>query len=248
MTQQRSSATDQLAFWQGQFGDKYTERNAPTDESIRARIAAWSGILKGLAGAPPDSILEVGANLGLNLAALRAVTDATLYAVEPNGTARDRLASAEILPSDRILDASAASIGLADAAIDLVFTSGVLIHIAPENLLAAYREMHRVARRYLVTIEYFSDKEEIVPLPRPRGPAIQARLRCHMARYLRRCGADRLRLLLEACYRARQSDVVALQETVTDRTLRIFCRTPSVERHWDIGERDVGFANGSIQG
>lgn len=163
MTQQRSSATDQLAFWQGQFGDNYTERNAPTDESIRARISAWSGILKGLAGAPPDSILEVGANLGLNLAALRAVTDATLYAVEPNGTARDRLASAEILPSDRILDASAASIGLADAAIDLVFTSGVLIHIAPENLLAAYREMHRVARRYLVTIEYFSDKEEIVP-------------------------------------------------------------------------------------
>ena len=49
---------------------------------------------------------------------------------------------------------------MADGSIDLVFTSGVLIHVAPEFLEVAYREMYRVARRYLLTIEYFSAEPE----------------------------------------------------------------------------------------
>ena len=44
----------------------------------------------------------------------------------------------------------------ADASIDLVFTSGVLIHVAPEDLERVVREIARVARHYILCIEYFS--------------------------------------------------------------------------------------------
>lgn len=39
---------------------------------------------------------------------------------------------------------------------DLVFTSGVLIHIAPSDLPQALNEIHRCARQYVWGTEYFS--------------------------------------------------------------------------------------------
>ena len=48
-------------------------------------------------------------------------------------------------------------------AVDMAFTSGVLIHIHPDQLPASIEEIHRVARRYIVCIEYFSDKPEMIP-------------------------------------------------------------------------------------
>jgi ubiquinone/menaquinone biosynthesis C-methylase UbiE len=45
---------------------------------------------------------------------------------------------------------------------DLVFTSGVLIHIAPKNLKKAMKEISRVTHKYIFGVEYFSEKcEEI---------------------------------------------------------------------------------------
>ena len=61
---------------------------------------------------------------------------------------------------DRVLDGSADNIPLSDAAVDLVFTSGVLIHVPPDRLLAACKEMHRVADKYLLSAEYFSQTPE----------------------------------------------------------------------------------------
>jgi hypothetical protein len=42
----------------------------------------------------------------------------------------------------------------------MVFTSGVLIHIHPDHLLPSCSEMFRVAGRYIVCVEYFSDHAE----------------------------------------------------------------------------------------
>ena len=159
-----SSKTDpQLEFWRGSFGDEYIKRNPLNEATVRSRIAMWARILEALRGRPLDSVLEVGANVGVNLAALRHLTPATLYALEPNDKARARLVENGLVPAARALGGSAAAIALDDRAVDLVFTSGVLIHIAPENLAAACRDMHRVARRYVACIEYFSsDPEEVL--------------------------------------------------------------------------------------
>jgi spore coat polysaccharide biosynthesis protein SpsF len=105
---------------------------------------------------PPASILEVGASVGINLRALLGLTDADLFAVEPNAGAREQLVADKVVPSERLFDAVATELPLDDGVVDLVFTSGVLIHVPPADLEAAYGEIHRVAARYILCMEYFS--------------------------------------------------------------------------------------------
>jgi pseudaminic acid biosynthesis-associated methylase len=157
------STTKQESLWRGEFGDAYNIRNAVTDQRLAALTTNWARILNASIGAPPRSILEVGANIGLNLRALRRLTDAEFFALEPNAEAREVLVRDGVVPPERALDGIASSIGLPDAGVELAFTSGVLIHIHPRDLAASCREIHRVTRRYLVCIEYFSDKEEEIP-------------------------------------------------------------------------------------
>lgn len=152
--------TEQSKFWRGDFGDAYVDRNSADAATLRARVELWSRVLAPTKGAPPASMLEVGANIGINLRALRCVTGADLWAVEPNTKARGVLVDEGVVGADRVVDAIATSIPLADGAVDLAFTSGVLIHIHPDDLLRSCREIHRVSRRYIACIEYFSDKPE----------------------------------------------------------------------------------------
>lgn len=146
---------DQVAFWRGQFGNAYIERNAADVGALDSRRAMWKRILAPLR-TPPGSMLEVGANIGLNLRALASLTEAELHAVEPNAKARAVLADSGALHASRIFDGTAASLPLDDGSIEFVFTSGVLIHIAPDHLLDACREMHRVSSRYVACAEYFN--------------------------------------------------------------------------------------------
>ena len=120
----------------------------------------WHRVLRPISASLPASCLEIGANVGINLRALQRLHSIEIYALEPNASAREILARDHVAPADRVLDGTAERIDLADGSIDLVFTSGVLIHVAPEFLEVAYREMYRVARRYLLTIEYFSAEPE----------------------------------------------------------------------------------------
>jgi len=152
--------TPQSNLWRGRFGDDYIDRNPVSPDSVQAATMLWAQILLRLQGERPRSILEVGANVGINLCALRGLSDARLFALEPNASARRRLVEASILPAEQILDGLAGSIPLGDASMDLVFTRGVLIHIHPQDLLASCREIHRVARRYIVSIEYFAANPE----------------------------------------------------------------------------------------
>lgn len=155
--------TSQSSFWRGEFGDAYTERNLISPEFLSARIALWGRIMDTLAGAPPGSILEVGANLGINLQALGYLTSAELFAVEPNALALAHLLENQVVPANNTHDCLAHHLSFPDRSIDLVFTSGVLIHIHPENLLQSCSEIYRVTRRYIVCIEYFSDKPVEIP-------------------------------------------------------------------------------------
>jgi pseudaminic acid biosynthesis-associated methylase len=146
---------DQLKFWQGQFGDTYADRNVADAETLGQRTAMWTRILATMSP-PPESILEVGANVGLNLRALSELLPAELTAVEPNEKARNILAKSGALPVDRIHDASSTNLPIDDESVELAFTSGVLIHIAPDDLLPSCREMHRVSSRYIACAEYFN--------------------------------------------------------------------------------------------
>ena len=158
----KDTSSAQLAAWQGEFGDDYVDRNSADEVALAARTKMWTRILDSLSADPPATILEVGANLGLNLRSLDRVTSARLMAVEPNQKARDHLIADGVVRTEDVHDGIAAAIPLPDSTADLVFTSGVLIHIAPDDLLASCREIHRVAKRYVLSIEYFADRPEEV--------------------------------------------------------------------------------------
>ncbi len=155
--------TPQVEFWRGDFGDTYVGRNLATPEQLAARIRLWSEILAPLVGKPPKSILEIGCNLGINLRALRAITQAPFYAVEPNAQARETLVRDGVLPAENLRDGFAQAIDFPDAVGDLAFTSGVLIHIHPDDLGASCDGIYRCAGRFIACIEYFADKPEMIP-------------------------------------------------------------------------------------
>ncbi len=158
-----SGGERQLEEWRGPFGENYTERNPVTEGSLRQRTRALACILDRLPGAELGSILEVGANIGLNLRALARLTGAELYAVEPNARAREMLVKGGVVPAERALEGAAGDLPFPDGAMDLVFTAGVLIHIPDAALEQAYREIHRVARRYILSMEYFSPTPVSIP-------------------------------------------------------------------------------------
>jgi spore coat polysaccharide biosynthesis protein SpsF len=157
------SVNPQAEFWRGDFGNAYTGRNVASAEQMQARLALWSEILSHTISAPPASILEVGANLGINLRALRQLSSARRYAVEPNDSARKILVQDGVVAEDDVRDGIASTIKFSDGVADLGFTSGVLIHIHPENLAASLKEIHRCSKRWIACIEYFSDKPEMIP-------------------------------------------------------------------------------------
>ena len=164
MSASKSNDSDeslQLRLWRGDFGKAYIERNDFPTQTLAALTRAWAGMLLSLRP-QPMSILEVGANVGLNLKALSRITTADLYAVEPNELARQRMVDDCVVPASHVFDGFAANLPFVDKSIDLVFTSGVLIHIDPADLAASCSEIFRVSRRYVLCAEYFSAEERAV--------------------------------------------------------------------------------------
>ena len=152
--------TRQLDHWTGAFGAEYLDRNNDTSEAdLAPRARALASMLSGCPAAP-GSILEVGANIGRNLMALQRHTDAQLYAVEPFEQAYSKLNELIGPKLAGSVCASGQSLPHADSSIDLVFTSGVLIHVGPADLPSVMSEVVRVARRYVWCNEYFSKQPE----------------------------------------------------------------------------------------
>lgn len=142
--------------WKGSFGDEYTKRNVYTEDNIEQRTTLFFEILNKIRG-KPKSIAEIGAGAGANLQALRRIfgKSVSLIAIEPNQVARETIIANHDNDVVKTIYGSAGDIPLGDASVDLVFTSGVLIHIPPEKLGRALDEIHRVSSRWIVAIEYF---------------------------------------------------------------------------------------------
>ncbi len=152
--------SETVAWWQGEAGGAYVERNRPSVQSIANRKALFRTILAAIPTAA--TILEVGANVGANLLAMPFMRE--VNATEPNDLAREELcANLSVRASPWKVTADAAhELSFRDATIDLVFTSGVLIHIAPDMLRASMAEIVRVSRRWVLAIEYFSKEPRAV--------------------------------------------------------------------------------------
>ena len=143
--------SNQLGEWRGDFGRAYTDRNVPD----------WHDRLDGLRSMLPavESVLEVGCNRGHNMVAIQHLLPAaTVVGVEPMEYARHLAQDAGL----DVVNGSVYALPFADEKFDLVFTSGVLIHVPPDRLHEAMRELARVTSQYVLAIEYASVKDEMI--------------------------------------------------------------------------------------
>ena len=175
--------TPQLALWCSEFGASYTERN---DHERPARVDSFRTILAGL---DVTHALEVGCNVGWNLRYLRTLGVPRVWGIEPQRFAVARARARD--PELDVFEGTAFDLPFKDGRFDLVFTSGVLIHIGPDQLGAALAEMARVSRRYLLTIEYDHEREVEIAY---RGHAAALWKRDHAAAVTAHCpGFARIR-------------------------------------------------------
>jgi len=147
-----SYQTEQENFWAGEFGDEYLRRNDLTPSSLASRLALWGKILRNCPRCP-SSVLELGANIGINLHAFALLLpDASLTGLEINSSATKALrkwGGAEVIESSLFTFSPQKKWGF-------VFTSGVLIHLNPDLLPTAYTLMAECSLRYICMVEYYN--------------------------------------------------------------------------------------------
>ena len=143
------SLSDSEAFWAGEFGTEYTERNSSID--WHARLSFWSKLLTQTRAV--QSVCELGANCGSNLMALNSIDPKLcLTGVEINEAAFQMLSA---IPNIHAIRSSIHAFAPVQG-FDLVFTSGLLIHLAPETLPEMYERIAGLTRGYVLLIEYFN--------------------------------------------------------------------------------------------
>ncbi len=142
--------TEQEKFWAGSFGDEYIGRNQGT-EAHASNLAFLSRILS--RAQTIRSAIEFGANIGLNLVALRALLPGIeLAAIEINrkaAEALEKLGGIKVYPQS-ILDFQP------DGERDLALIKGVLIHINPDSLPDVYERLYQSSKRYICIAEYYN--------------------------------------------------------------------------------------------
>lgn len=153
--------------WGGEYGENYTTRNPQNSKEMNDLYQQRFGLTrsklnKQFIGKLNRSIkiLEIGANVGSQLMLLQKMGFKHLYGIEIN----PRLVefSKKITKGIDIINGSALDIPFRDNYYDLVFTSGLLIHIPPLKLKKAIKEIYRCAKKYIWGYEYYSDKTKEV--------------------------------------------------------------------------------------
>lgn len=148
--------TEQEKFWAGEFGAQYIGRNNSRD-IVAANFKLFSDILSHTKDV--DSIIELGANIGLNLEALKLLKPkAKLSAVEINEQAVKQLKQLELT---QVFPRSIVGF-LPPSQYNFVFTKTVLIHLSPEVLPQVYDSMHHASSKYICLVEYYNPTPTMV--------------------------------------------------------------------------------------
>lgn len=161
------SEAKQLEQWTGDFGREYTDRNNLTLEQLEADYSAKYGVLRSalnaefLAAMPKSArILEVGCNVGNQLLLLQKAGYRDLWGIDIGDYALEKAKTQTT--GINLVKAAAQDIPFKDGFFDLIFTSGVLIHIRPADLPEALDEICRASKRFVWGFEYYAEKcEEI---------------------------------------------------------------------------------------
>ena len=154
--------TKQMQEWAGQFGKEYTDRNALSlkeeDLIYKERYGFTRTELNSrfIGNLDRDMrVLEVGCNVGNQLAFLQEAGFKNLYGIELQPYAVEL--SKSRTKGINIIQGSAFDIPFKNGFFGLVFTSGVLIHIAPDDISVVLDEIYRCTNHYIWGCEYYAE-------------------------------------------------------------------------------------------
>jgi len=151
--------------WTSEHGDQYNTRNPKTIEETDQLYLKNYNLKRSslneefLGDLKRDiKILEVGCNMGAQLDGLKKMGFTNLFGIDVN---RESLKVAK--NNFDAMFGSALDLPFKDNYFDLVFTSGVLIHISPKDLKQVTEEIVRCSKKYIWGFEYFSDTAKEIP-------------------------------------------------------------------------------------
>jgi len=154
---------EQESMCAGDFGNDYTRR-MNGNVWIESNIAFFAEALKKAKGI--KTVLELGCNRGLNLAALEYLDSSTIKTgLDINARALHEMATMfEGLGFEQPYTHcnSVAQFETLNT-YDLVFTKGVLIHINPDQLELVYDKIYNLSNRYILLCEYYNPTPTEIP-------------------------------------------------------------------------------------
>jgi len=154
--------------WFSEFGKNYTDRCKKTPDQYDELYTSLYGITRTKLNEEfigdidrSARILEVGTNVGGQLKLLFRMGFRNLYGIEL------QLYPIKISQSKyygiSLLQGSGFDIPFKDNAFDIVFTTGVLIHIDPDLLPLVLKEIYRCTKRYIWGFEYYNKNMLEIP-------------------------------------------------------------------------------------
>ncbi len=149
---------DQQKFWKEKYADSYREKN--DDFNLELGAEAWRKILFNTSDI--DNLLECGSNIGRNIGILETVLPhAKKSIIEINKTSYDLAKTRYSI--DHSFNGSILESDFKINSFDLVFTSGVLIHIHPDDVLENMKKLYSYSKKYIVIAEYFNRTPVMIP-------------------------------------------------------------------------------------
>jgi pseudaminic acid biosynthesis-associated methylase len=150
--------TEQEAFWAGDFGDEYIGRNQG-DQLLASNLDFFVKALRSTRQV--GSCIEFGANIGMNLKALKLLyPDLHADGIEINAEACRHLAS--VIPATQVHYTSILEFS-PQRSWDLALIKGVLIHMSPDVLPQVYDQLAAACGRYLLVAEYYNPSPVAIP-------------------------------------------------------------------------------------
>ena len=150
---------EQEVFWNGNFGKDYNARNLRDLEKLDMEYRQKFGISRSelnnefLGNLKIHSILECGCGVGNQLLLLKKQGFDNLYGVDIQSDAVD---TALKRLGGGIINESLYALSYNEE-FDMVYTSGVLIHIHPENLTDVMKNIVRASKRYVWGYEFYHE-------------------------------------------------------------------------------------------
>ena len=150
------------SMWDKKFGDDYVNRNLHGVEERNTDYFEKYGITRTRMNSmflpKVSKILEVGCNIGTQMEIVKQKGDYEIYGCDINDKALEMADEKGLF----VVKADAENLPFKDGEFDLVYTSGLLIHIPLDKLRKVIYDIIRCSKRYVWGYEYYACERTMI--------------------------------------------------------------------------------------